>query len=101
MRSIDIGTSKACALVAEIGENHAMAVLGLGVVPCSGLRKGVVVNIDATVTRFKARQRGREDLGAKVASGIVGIAGSHIRGFNSHGIVAVRGGEMGPRDVDR
>src|SRR6266567_478111 len=104
LSALDIGTSKACALVAEIGgENHGeLAVLGYGVEPCIGLRKGVVVNIDATVESIhRAVTEAEKTAGIKVAAATVGIAGAHIRGFNSHGIVAVRGGEVGPRDVER
>ena len=73
LSALDIGTSKACALVAEIGENHAMAVLGFGVVPCSGLRKGVVVNIDATVDSIRgALTEAEKTSGVKVASAIGG-----------------------------
>jgi len=108
LSALDIGTSKICALVAEMGEANgngngsALAVLGYGLVPCTGLRKGVVVNIDATVESIRAAVGEAEKTsGHKISAATVGIAGSHIRGFNSHGIVAVRGGEVGQRDVER
>ncbi len=106
LSALDIGTSKTCALIAEIGESNGngggLALLGYGIAPCAGLRKGVVVNIDATVESIRgAVIEAEKTSGVKISAATVGIAGSHIRGFNSHGIVAVRGGEVGPRDVDR
>ena len=70
---------------------------------CTGLRKGVVVNIEATVEAIRAAlRRPRKVSGARAGLVIaVGVAGAHIRGSNSHGIVAVRGGEVGARDVER
>jgi cell division protein FtsA len=77
-------------------------VLGHGVAPCTGLRKGVVVNIEATVEAIRtALDEAEKTSGQRVGSIVVGVAGPHIRGLNSHGIVAVRGGEVGGRDVDR
>ncbi len=99
---LDVGTSKVCALVAEATAEGDVAMLGYGVAPCSGLRKGVVVNIDATVEAIRnAVSQADKSSGVRIGSVIVGVAGSHIRGLNSHGIVAVRGGEVGGRDVDR
>ena len=100
--ALDVGTSKVCAMVAEAAEDGAMALLGYGVAPCSGLRKGVVVNIEATVEAIKAAvEEAQKASGTRVGTVVVGIAGAHIRGLNSHGIVAVRGGEVGARDVER
>ena len=106
MRSIltglDVGTSKVCALVGENAPDGAFAVLGYGVVPCSGLRKGVVVNIEATVDGIRgAVIEAEKSSGVRIGPAMVGVAGAHIRGLNSHGIVAVRGGEVGTRDVER
>ncbi len=102
LAGLDVGTSKVCALVAESGGAGELALLGYGVAPCSGLRKGVVVNIEATVDAIRsAVAEAERTSGAKIGSAAVGVAGAHIRGLNSHGIVAVRGGEVGPRDVER
>src|SRR5215469_17890829 len=99
---IDVGTSKICALIGGSGPEGAVAVLGYGVVPCTGLRRGVVVNIEATVEALRAATAEAEkSAGVRIGTAAVGIAGAHIRGLNSHGIVAVRGGEVGPRDVER
>ncbi len=81
---------------------NEIAVLGYGVAPCAGLRKGVVVNIDATVEAIRAAaEEAERSSGMRIGSVAVGVAGAHIRGLNSHGIVAVRGGEVGSRDLDR
>jgi cell division protein FtsA len=99
---LDVGTSKVCALVAEISPHNEPALIGYGIAPCNGLRKGVVVNIDATVEAIRAAvTEAEKTAGVRISFAVVGIAGAHIEGFNSHGIVAVRGGEVGPRDVQR
>ena len=100
--ALDVGTSKVCVLVAESSVEGELAVLGHGVVPCTGLRKGVVVNIEATVEAIKAAvSEAEKSSGLRVGAVVAGVAGPHIRGLNSHGIVAVRGGEVGARDVER
>jgi cell division protein FtsA len=102
LTGLDVGTSKVCALVGEAGSEGELAVLGHGVASCTGLRKGVVVNIEATVEAIRAAlDEAEKTSGQRVGSVVVGVAGPHIRGLNSHGIVAVRGGEVGGRDVDR
>jgi cell division protein FtsA len=102
LTGLDIGTSKVCALVAEASPEGDIAVLGYGVAPCTGLRKGVVVNIEATVEAIRAAlDEAEKTSGLRIGSVVAGVAGPHIRGLNSHGIVAVRGGEVGPRDVER
>ena len=99
---MDVGTSKVCVLVGDSPLDGDLAVLGYGVAPCTGLRKGVVVNIEATVEAIKAAvEEAEKSSGVRIGSVVAGVAGPHIRGLNSHGIVAVRGGEVGPRDVDR
>jgi cell division protein FtsA len=98
---LDVGTSKVCVLVGEVAE-RSLAVLGHSVMPCTGLRKGVVVNIEATVEAIRAAAAEAErSSGVRIGAAVVGVAGAHIRGLNSHGIVAVRGGEVGIRDVER
>ncbi|MGH7948729.1 MAG: cell division protein FtsA, partial [Candidatus Binataceae bacterium] len=102
LTGLDVGTSKVCALVADASSDGELALLGYGIAPCTGLRKGVVVNIEATVEAIRASLKEAERTsGARIGSVAVGVAGPHIRGLNSHGIVAVRGGEVGGRDVDR
>ena len=103
LTALDVGTSKVCALVAEsLPEGGGATVLGFGVAPCTGLRKGVVVNIEATVDAIRAAVTEAEKTsGVRVGAAVVGEAGAHVRGLNSHGIVAVRGGEVSARDVER
>jgi cell division protein FtsA len=102
LSGVDVGTSKVCAFIAEAAQDGAIAILGEGVVPCSGVRKGVVVNIEATVEAIRsATGEAERAAGVRMGPAVVGVAGAHIRGLNSHGIVAVRGGEVGARDVER
>ena len=102
LAGLDVGTSKVCALVAEAAADGSIGLLGYGIVPCTGLRKGVVVNIEATVEAIRAAvAEAEKSSGARIGAAVVGVAGAHIRGLNSHGIVAVRGGEVSGRDVER
>ncbi|HDH97505.1 MAG TPA: cell division protein FtsA [Deltaproteobacteria bacterium] len=98
---LDIGTTKICAVVGEFNEKGA-EIIGVGTYPSVGLRKGVVVNIDNTVDSI---QRAIEDAelmaGREIGSVFIGIAGSHIKGFNSHGVIAVKDQEVSQEDVDR
>ncbi len=102
LAGLDVGTSKVCALLGAASADGGIDVLGYGVSPCNGLRKGVVVNIEATVEAIRAAvDEAQKSAGARMGPAVVGVAGAHIRGLNSHGIVAVRGGEVNSRDVDR
>lgn len=99
---IDIGTSKVVTLVGELGSDGKLNVIGFGSHPSQGLKRGVVVNIESTVQSI---QRSVEDAelmaGCEIYSAFTGIAGSHIRSINSHGIVAIRDREVSQSDVDR
>ena len=98
---LDIGTYKVSAVVAEVGET-GVEIVGIGTAPSQGLRKGVVVNIDATVESIrKAVAEAELMAGCEIHSVFTGIAGSHIRGFNSHGVVPVKNGEVAGADVER
>lgn len=98
---LDIGTSKVCAVVGEMTE-RGIEVIGVGTHASRGLRKGVVVNIESTVTSVKKAVEEAELMaGCEIHTVFVGIAGGHIKGFNSHGIVAVKNKEVSQRDVDR
>jgi len=98
---LDVGTTKTCAIVGEINDT-GIDVIGIGTHVSTGLRKGVVVNIDNTVEAIKRAVEEAELMsGCEIKSVYAGIAGSHIRGLNSHGIVAVRGGEVDEDDVKR
>jgi cell division protein FtsA len=98
---LDIGTTKICAVVSEINEKGA-DIIGVGTYPSVGLRKGVVVNIDNTVDSIQRSMEEAELMaGCEIGSIFIGIAGSHIKGFNSHGVIAVKGQEVSQEDVDR
>ena len=100
---LDIGTTKICAVVGEPSDNGTIDIVGIGTSPSTGLRKGVVVNIEQTVQSIrKAVEEAELMAGCEIRSVYAGIAGSHIKGANSHGVIAVKGGgEVGQRDVER
>ena len=98
---LDIGTYKISAVVAEIGEN-GVEIVGIGTAPSRGLRKGVVVNIDATVESIrKAVEEAELMAGCEIHTVYTGIGGAHIKGFNSHGVVAVKATEVSAGDLER
>src|SRR5215470_782307 len=101
---LDVGTTKASCVIAEWSPLGSLDIVGVGMSPCRGLRKGVVVNIDSTVESIKqAVSEAEEMAGAEIASVLAGIAGGHIRGLNSRGVVAVSGKhrEVSQHDVER
>jgi len=99
---LDIGTSKVAALVAELGPDGVLEVLGMGSHESKGLKKGVVVNIESTVAGIqRALEEAELMADCKIASAFTGIAGSHIRSFNSTGMVAVKDREVSAVDVER
>lgn len=98
---LDIGTTKICAVVGEI-TGDSINIIGIGTHPSIGLRKGVVVNIEATVKSIKKAVEEAELMaGCEISSVYAGIAGGHITGFNSKGIVAIKGTEITQKDIDR
>ncbi|MDZ4262907.1 MAG: cell division protein FtsA [Pseudomonadota bacterium] len=99
---LDIGTSKVVAIVAEVSADGALEIIGIGSHPSRGLKKGVVVNIESTVQSIqRAVEEAELMAGCQINSVYAGIAGSHIRSLNSHGIVAIRESEVTSSDVDR
>lgn len=99
---LDIGTSKITTLVGEITADGQIEVVGIGSHPSRGLKRGVVVNIDATVQSIQRAVEAAELMaGCQIRSAYTGIAGSHIRSLNSHGIVAIQNQEVVQADVDR
>ena len=99
---LDIGTSKVVAVVGEVDSEGAIEVVGIGSHPSRGMKKGVVVDIESTVNAIqRAVEEAELMAGCQIHSVYVGIAGSHIRSMNSHGIVAIREGEVVAADVDR
>lgn len=99
---LDIGTSKVVAIVGELTPEGGIDVIGLGFHPSRGLKKGVVINIESTVESIRrAIEEAELMAGCEIRSVYAGIAGSHIKSMNSHGIVAVREKEVVVTDVDR
>jgi cell division protein FtsA len=99
---LDIGTAKVMAVVAEVLPNGELKLAGLGIAPSNGLKRGVVVNIDATVQSIQQALKEAELMAdCKISRVYTGITGSHIRGINSSGMVAVKDKEVTPADVAR
>jgi cell division protein FtsA len=99
---LDIGTSKVVAIVGEVSADGRLEIVGLGSHQSRGLKKGVVVNIESTVQSIqRAVEEAELMAGCHIHSVYAGIAGSHIRSLNSHGIVAIRDREVYPLDVER
>lgn len=98
---LDIGTTKVSAVVGEV-DSDGITILGVGNVPCRGLRKGVVSNIDWTVRSIaEAIEAAQTMAGVEIRTVYVGVAGSHIRCQSSDGVAAISGGEVTRVDVDR
>ncbi len=100
--ALDIGTSKVVAIVGEINAENDIEIIGIGSHPSRGLKKGVVVNIESTVQSIqRAVEEAELMAGCQIHSVYAGIAGSHIKSLNSHGIVAIRDKEVTHGDVER
>ena len=99
--ALDIGTTKICCLVAEELEGE-LRVIGKGMADSVGLRRGVVVNIESTVNSIvQAVQQAEENAGEEITGVVVGIAGTHIRSQESHGVIALKRQEVTPEDIER
>ncbi len=100
--ALDIGTSKVVAIVGEVGVEGQVEIIGIGSHPSRGMKKGVVVNIESTVQSIqRAVEEAELMAGCQIHSVYAGIAGSHIKSLNSHGIVAIRDKEVTHGDVER
>ncbi len=98
---LDVGTSKICVVVGELIDDK-LEIIGLGIQPSQGLRKGMVINVDQTVEAIKkALEEAELMAGVDIHSVYTGIAGGHIKGFNSTGVVAIKGDVVTQKDVDR
>ncbi len=105
---LDVGTTKICAIVGEVsegaipGERPHVRIIGIGTHPSRGLRKGVVVNVESTIESIKKAVEEAELMaGVEINSVYTGIAGSHIKGFNSRGVIAIKNREVAAADVKR
>ena len=100
--ALDIGTTKVCAIVAEIKSPDEINVLGVGTHPSNGLKKGVVVNIDKTIESIKSAVDQAEEMsGCEIRSVYVGVAGGHVQGMSGHGMITLKSKEVTAPDVDR
>jgi cell division protein FtsA len=98
---LDIGTTKMCAVVGEVRPD-SIEIIGIGSHPSEGLRKGVVINIEKTVDSIKEAIEEAETMaGCEISSVYAGIAGGHIKGFNSHGVIALKEREVTKKDIER
>lgn len=99
---LDIGTTKVCAVVGEVRDQQ-LDIVGIGTAPTAGgLRKGVVVNIDTTVRAIrKAVEEAETMAGCEIRSVYTGVAGAHIQGHNSHGVIVIKDREVTPLEVER
>ena len=99
---LDIGTSKVVTVVGELAAQNTVEIIGIGSHPSRGLKRGVVVNIESTVQSIQRSVEEAELMaGCEIHTVYAGIAGSHVRSLNSHGIVAIRDKEVTSSDVDR
>ncbi len=99
---LDVGTTKICAIIGEVGDEGVVDIIGVGSSPSLGLRKGVVVNIDRTVYAIRKAVEDAELMAGRRADNVfAGISGGHIKGINSHGVIAIKNREVSHVDVDR
>src|SRR5205807_1555590 len=101
---LDVGTTKVCAIITEPAPRGSLNVIGVGSAPSRGLRRGIVVNIDSTVEAIRAAVAEAEQMaGVEISGAYAGIAGGHIRGVNSRGVVGITGKnhEVSDADVER
>ena len=99
---LDVGTNKICAIIGEVNVDGMVDIIGVGTSPSKGLRRGVVVNIDHTVSSIRKAVEDAELMaGCEISSVYAGIAGGHVTGFNSRGIIATKGKEITQMDVER
>lgn len=99
--ALDLGTHKTAVLLASMTDDEPH-VVGLGTAPSAGLRRGVVINIDATVQAIQRAVHEAEVMAdCEIQSVVVGVSGSHVKGFNSHGMVPIRGHEVTAGDIEQ
>ncbi len=99
---LDVGTTKICAIIGEINPEGTVDIVGLGTAPSRGLRRGIVVNIDHTVSGIKkAIEEAELMAGARADTVFAGISGGHIKGINSHGVIAIKNREVTSVDFAR
>lgn len=98
---LDIGTTKICAVIGEIFPDGSVDIIGVGTAASSGMKKGVVVNIESTVRAIRQAMDSASDMaGCDIETVYVGIAGTHVKGFNSPGIIAINNQQIHQREID-
>ena len=98
---LDIGTTKICVVIAEVFDDDRVDVIGVGTAASSGMKKGVVVNIESTVKAIRKAIDSASDMaGCDIETVYVGIAGNHIKGFNSPGIIAINNQQIRQKEID-
>ncbi len=99
---LDVGTTKICAIIGEVNSDGMVDIIGVGTAPSRGLRRGVVVNIDHTVASIRRAVDDAELMaGVRAETVYAGISGGHIKGINSHGVIAIKNREVTPIEVSR
>ena len=99
---IDIGTTKVCTLVARVEGERSLRILGVGIEPAQGIRKGTIVDLAAASQSIaKSVEKAQRSSGLEIASALVSLAGSHVSSVNSRGVVGISGGVIDPDDVAR
>ncbi|HMK35544.1 MAG TPA: cell division protein FtsA [Desulfomonilaceae bacterium] len=99
---LDVGTTKICAIIGDVNADGVVDIIGVGTAPSRGLRRGVVVNIDHTVSSIRKAVDDAELMaGCRAETVYAGISGGHIRGINSHGVIAIKNREVTPVEVAR
>ncbi len=99
---LDVGTTKICAIVGEIGEGGQIDIIGIGSHPSRGMKKGIVVNIESTIESIKkAVEEAERMAGVSVKEVYTGISGGHVKGLNSRGVIAVKNHEVSRSDIAR
>ncbi len=99
---IDIGTTKVCTLVARVEGDHSLRILGVGIEPSQGIRKGTIVDLGAASQSIaRSVEKAQRSSGLEVASAIVSLAGSHVSSVNSRGVVGISGRVIEQDDIDR
>ncbi|MBF0274229.1 MAG: cell division protein FtsA [Nitrospinae bacterium] len=102
MAALDIGTTKVCCLIAEIQEDNTVEIIGFGESPSHGMKRGVVIDVERTVSSIKTAVEEAEMMsGTNIDAVYVGIAGSHIQSMNSHGVIAVKNNVVSDADKER
>ena len=100
--ALDVGTSKVIALIAQVTADRELDVIGVGKSPCTGLKRGMVVDIDETTRAIHAAIKEAENMAScRVHSAFVGIAGNHIASRNLQGVIHIRDGEVSLGDMER